>query len=259
MWVWYFVFRALRRRGFEIDTLAFFLYAGPDRHGFCLPVRPFQTVLRHADRASGVHCARLVYAGPRPRQKLRWPSAIVTIGLLAVTLVFGKTLYGAKTGSISAGSPYSFRSLRKSPLFLRVPRRSNASLRGATWRCLSFGGNVRDGAGPSGRLRHGARLFITFLVIAFLRSGDIASVSFIAAAAAFGGFLVIRAKPYIANRFCRVAACVEYSSGLGYQQTRTMAAASGGLFGLGAGEAGSSQSARQARTWCSASSARRWA
>ena len=25
MWVWYFVFRALRRRGFEIDTLAFFL------------------------------------------------------------------------------------------------------------------------------------------------------------------------------------------------------------------------------------------
>ena len=79
--------------------------------------------------------------------------------------------------------------------------------------------------------------FVTFIVIAFLRSGDLASVVFICSGAALGAFLVIKAKPYIANRFAAWRHVWEFAQSSGYQQTRTMsAAASGGLFGLGAGE-----------------------
>ncbi len=82
-----------------------------------------------------------------------------------------------------------------------------------------------------------AIFFITFLVIAFLRSGDFATLSLITGGAAFAGMMVLRFKPYIAERFAVWGHVWEQASGKGFQQTRTMcAAASGGLVGVGAGK-----------------------
>ena len=43
--------------------------------------------------------------------------------------------------------------------------------------------------------------FLTFLIIAFIRSGDVRTIIFIVAAACLGAFLILQFKPYIADRF----------------------------------------------------------
>ena len=78
--------------------------------------------------------------------------------------------------------------------------------------------------------------FVTFLVIAFLRSGDFATLSLITGGVAGAILLVLRFKPYVADRFSVWGHVWEYASSDGYQQVRTMSAASsGGLIGVGAG------------------------
>ena len=82
-----------------------------------------------------------------------------------------------------------------------------------------------------------AIFFVTFLVIAYLRSGDFATLALICGGAVFGGGILLRFKPYILSRFASWGHAWEAASTTGYQQTRTMsAAASGGLFGMGGGE-----------------------
>ena len=81
-----------------------------------------------------------------------------------------------------------------------------------------------------------AIFFITFLVIAYMRSGDFATLSLICGGAVFGAGIIIKFKPYILSRFATWGHAWENASTSGYQQTRTMsAAASGGLVGMGAG------------------------
>ena len=81
-----------------------------------------------------------------------------------------------------------------------------------------------------------AIFFVTFLVIAYLRSGDWATLALICGGAAFGAGIIVQFKPYILSRFAAWGHAWEAASSSGYQQTRTMsAAASGGLFGMGAG------------------------
>ncbi len=78
--------------------------------------------------------------------------------------------------------------------------------------------------------------FVTFLVVAFMRSGDIRTIAFISAGAALGAFAVVSFLPYIASRFQAWGHVWEYADTIGYQQARTMMySASGGLLGLGGG------------------------
>lgn len=42
--------------------------------------------------------------------------------------------------------------------------------------------------------------FVTFLIISFLRSGDFSKLVLMVGAAAAGGFMILRFKPYVANR-----------------------------------------------------------
>ncbi|MCR3923307.1 MAG: FtsW/RodA/SpoVE family cell cycle protein, partial [Firmicutes bacterium] len=78
--------------------------------------------------------------------------------------------------------------------------------------------------------------FGTFMVIAFMHSGDLRSIMLITAAAIFGGIAVVSFMPYIASRFAAWGNVWQFANTSGYQQTRTMiAAASGGLLGVGGG------------------------
>ena len=78
--------------------------------------------------------------------------------------------------------------------------------------------------------------FVTFLVISFMRSGSFATLFLALAAAALGVFLVLTVKPYVLARFQTWGHAWDDVYNSGYQQVRAMsAAASGGLFGQGAG------------------------
>lgn len=82
-----------------------------------------------------------------------------------------------------------------------------------------------------------AVFFVTFLIIAFMRSGDYATLALICGATMGAILLVLRFKPYIASRVNIWGHVWEDPSGMGYQQVRTMsAAASGGLIGTGPGK-----------------------
>ncbi len=79
--------------------------------------------------------------------------------------------------------------------------------------------------------------FVTFLIIAFMRSGSVRTIALICAVAVFGVFLILKFRPYVAQRFSAWRHVWEHvnDSG-GYQQTRVMSyTASGGLFGMGIG------------------------
>jgi len=82
-----------------------------------------------------------------------------------------------------------------------------------------------------------AIFFVTFLIIAFMRSGDYATISIICCSAAAALGLMLKFKPYIAARFAVWGHAWEHAADSGYQQVRTMsAAASGGLIGVGSGD-----------------------
>ena len=76
--------------------------------------------------------------------------------------------------------------------------------------------------------------FVTFLVIAFMRSGDVKTVVLAVAAAALAVIMILSVKPYIAERFAAWGHVWEMPDDSGYQQVRSMIyIASGGLFGVG--------------------------
>lgn len=78
--------------------------------------------------------------------------------------------------------------------------------------------------------------FFTFIVISFMRSGDVRTILFLCVAALIGAFLIIYFKPHVTARFEVYRHIWEDVYGKGYQQTRVLIyAVSGGLFGLGVG------------------------
>jgi len=79
--------------------------------------------------------------------------------------------------------------------------------------------------------------FATFLLIAFLRSGDLRSIALAVAAAGMAAFLILYFRPYVAGRFQVYRHVWEHIHDTGYQQTRVLIySSSGGLFGLGLGQ-----------------------
>lgn len=78
--------------------------------------------------------------------------------------------------------------------------------------------------------------FFTFVVISFMRSGDLRSIIFICAIALIGAVLIIYFKPHVAARFSAYRHVWEDIYGRGYQQTRVLIyAVSGGFLGVGVG------------------------
>lgn len=79
--------------------------------------------------------------------------------------------------------------------------------------------------------------FFTFIIIAFMRSGDVRTIALVCVAAALGALMIIYFRPTVAARFSTYRHIWEQINEKGMQQTRVLIySASGGLFGLGIGE-----------------------
>ncbi len=79
--------------------------------------------------------------------------------------------------------------------------------------------------------------FVTFLIIAFMRSGSVRTIALILTVAVIGVIMIIYFMPYVAQRFAGWGNVWNHiNDSLGYQQTRTLTyLASGGFFGMGLG------------------------
>lgn len=237
-WVVFFLLRIMGRTGFEVETMAFFLTTMG--MGVIASSAPSELEKQLISIAIGVVLFLIVGWSLRNLErakKIRYVAAIGGIALLAFNLAFGTEQYGATNwiyiGGVSfqpselvkvcfvfVGASTLDRLLAKRNLILFIAY--SAVICG----CLAW---MND---------FGTALifFVAFLIVAYLRSGDFASLSLICAGVGFGGVMLLRFKPYAMARFASWGHVWEDALDGGFQQTRAMMCiASGGLFGLGAG------------------------
>lgn len=238
MWLYFLTLRALRRVGFEMETIAFFL----STLSLSITASSAQSSLFKQFLAILLGLALFLVLGLFLRdlsrvQKNRWLMAAAAIGLLGITLVIGNSKYGAVNWISIGGMSFQPSEIAKicyifagAATLERLFHKRNLTLFIVlTGVCIGLLGLMSD-------FGTAAIFFVTFLVIAYMRSGDFATLSLICGGAVFGAGIILKFKPYILSRFASWGHAWEAASTTGYQQTRTMsAAASGGLLGMGAG------------------------
>ena len=238
MWLYYAALRATRCVGFEMETIAFFLSTlSLSVTASSAPGSLFKQFLAVLLGLVLFLVLGLFLRDLSRVQKIRWLMAAGAIGLLGITLVLGNAKYGAVNWISIGGMSFQPSEIAKicyifagAATLERLFHRRNLTLFIVlTGVCIGLLGLMSD-------FGTAAIFFVTFLVIAYLRSGDFATLSLICGGAVFGAGIIVKFKPYILSRFASWGHAWEAASTTGYQQTRTMsAAASGGLLGMGAG------------------------
>jgi len=170
-------------------------------------------------------------------RKLRYILAAGALALIAVNLVFGETINGAKNWIELGGFSFQPMEFVKIAFVLAgadtldrlLTTKNLTAFIGFSGVCVGALVLMRD-------LGTAVIFFGAFLVVAFMRSGDIRTIALICTGAVLCAMAVISFRPYIASRFEAWGHVWEFEDSTGYQQTRTMiAAASGGLLGVGGG------------------------
>ena len=238
MWGLFFFNKAMHRSGFEVEIIAFFLCTmGLAVIASVDPGELFKTLV---SIIAGVAIFMIIGFCMREldtAKKLRYIAAALGPLMLAAVLVIGEEVYGAKAwifiGPMSiqpselvkisfvfAGASTLDRLMTKRNLILFIIYSGLCC--GLLALCNDFGSAMV--------------YFVAFLVIAYLRSGDFATISLICAGTGFAGFMALRLKPHAAARFSSWRHIWEDPLDSGHQQTQAlMCLAAGGLFGLGAG------------------------
>ncbi len=238
-WGYFIILRSFRRIGFEMETISFFLCTlSLAVTGSKVPEEmPKQLVSILMGLAVFLIIGFFLRDLTRA-QKVRWFMAAAAVGLLVITLLIGSSQGGAKAwlrlGPLSlqtselakicyifAGAATLDRLFNKRNLWMFI------GLTGICGACLA----LQNDFGTA------LVFFVTFLVIAFLRSGDFATIGLICGGCFAGGMLLLTVKPHVAARFSSWGHIWEDVYGAGFQQTHTLtAAASGGMIGVGAGK-----------------------
>ena len=238
MWGLFAFNKLMRRSGFEVETIAFFLCT----LGLAViaSVDPEELTKTVISMVIGIVLFMVIGFCMREldmAKKLRYAAAALGPVLLIAVLLFGREIYGAKgwifLGPLSlqpselakisfvfAGASTLDRLMTKRNLFLFIIYSGMCCMLLAL--CNDFGSAMV--------------YFVAFLVIAYLRSGDFATLSLICAGTGFAGFIAVRLRPHVTARFATWRHVWEDPADSGFQQTQAlMCIAAGGLFGLGAG------------------------
>ena len=237
-WLCYLIMRTMDRSGFEPETLAFFLCT----LGLCVcaTATPGELVRHVVLLIASVVLFFLFGWWLRDLnhvKALRWPAAILSIGLLVLNLAAAQEIFGAKNWITVAGFSLQPSELIKVAfIYVGATTLEHMFRSRSIFYFIGFSAVCVGGLAVMGDMGAALVFFATFLIIAFLRSGSIATVFLAITSAAMAGMLVLSIKPYVAQRFATWGHVWEDVNGAGYQQTRALsAAASGGLFGQGAG------------------------
>ena len=231
------VMRCLKKRT-ELDLLAYFLCTvGLFVAASASPVSLPKQMIAIMIGACCYFALILVLQNLNRAQALRKIFMICAFALMLLNLFIGKNLNGARNW-IYLG-PLSFQPMEfvkiafvlagTATLDRLLTTRNLTSFILFSGACIGTLAVIKD---------FGTALvfFCAFLVIAFLRSGDIRTIALISAGALLGAGAVISFMPYVASRFKAWGHVWQYADSSGYQQTRTLIAiASGGLLGTGGG------------------------
>ena len=237
-WFCYFAMRSIRRTGFEVETIAFFLSSiGLSIIASSVPGEMIRQMI-------------IVFAGVvlffvlgwwlrdlDRTKKLRLPLAVLSLLVLAAVLVLAESQYGAKNWIEIAGisiQPSEF--VKVAFIYVGAATLDRLFSTRNLIAFISFSALCVIFLALSSDFGTALIFFVTFLVISFMRSGSIATVALAVTGAGMAGFLMLRIKTHVAQRFAAWGHVWEDVYDTGYQQTHAMSAgASGGLFGKGAG------------------------
>ena len=220
MWLYYIVLRLSHCVGFEMETIAFFL----STLSLAVTASSAPGSLMKQLLAVLLGLALFLVLGLFLRdlgrvQKNRWLMAAMAIGLLGITLLAGNSKYGAVNWISIGGLSFQPSEIAKicyifagSATLERLFHKRNLTLFIVlTGVCIGCLGLMSD-------FGTAAIFFVTFLVIAYLRSGDFATLSLICGGAVFGAGIIVKFKPYILSRFASWGHAWEAASSTGYQQ-----------------------------------------
>ena len=234
-WGLFFFYLAIRRRSFEVETLAFFLCTLGA--AAIATVKPGELGKQSAAMVLGVLMFLLIGWSLRDLERakrFRYLAVLAGVGFLVVTLLFGKEYYGAKNwlviGNLSlqpselskvcfvyAGASTMDRIMNKRNLILFIAY--SVVICGLLALMNDFGTALI--------------FFCAFLIIAYLRSGSMGTIALACTALGFAGVLALRIAPHALSRFATWRHIWDDPFNSGYQQTQAiMCIASGGLFGL---------------------------
>ena len=241
-WTFFFVStKVLKRVSFELESLALFLTGV----GVMLLVRQVErsayVQLIAAVVGMALFCVIIKFIEDPDRTsstKLRYGLMIAAVGLLGVSIVFGKITYGAanwiRIGGISIQPSEIVKIIY---IFIGANTLDRLQTKKNLLEFIIFSAVCVGLLALMGDFGTALIFFMTFLLISFMRSGDFKTVILAIAAAVFGVSIVLRFKSYVLDRFKAWGHAWEYANDSGgYQQTHVLTyIASGGLFGVGIG------------------------
>lgn len=238
-WVFFFVSTILLKRvNFELEALAIFLSG----IGVLLLVRQDQQEPFVQLAAIGI--GMIIFAiivkfieNPDRIAKFRIIIMLGAVGILALNLILGTVRHGAANWIIIGPVSIQPSELVKIAfIFVGAATLDELQTKGNLIIFIIFSAVCVGALALMGDFGTALIFFATFLLIAFMRSGDFRTIILALVGAVFGGTVVLRFKPYIADRFASWGKVWEHSQAGGYQQARVLTyIASGGLFGVGIG------------------------
>ena len=238
-WLLLIFYLLIRKNSFDLETAAFFLCT--IGMAAIAAVKPSEATKQVIALVLGL--VTFLFVGWCLRnleraKNLHFWAAVGGVALLLITLLFGKEYHGAKNWLIIAGMSFQPSELSK-VCFVFVGASAMDRIVGkrnviffiiysvAICACLA----VMNDFGTA------LIFFVAFLVIAYMRSGNVGTLALACTSLGFAGVIALKIAPHALQRFTTWRHIWEDPYGAGYQQTRAlMCIASGGLFGLGAGE-----------------------
>lgn len=234
MWCLYMIYRAFQRTAFEVESMAFFLCTVS--FGVTTFYSPEALLTQVIAMLLGIVLFIVLSLALRDLNmavKLRWPMAIFAGALLSFNLLFGQQIFGAKNW-MSIG-PLSFQPSEFIKIAFIIAGAATLDRLFANRNLIFttlFAGFCVGCLALMSDFGTALVFFVAFLVISFLRSGNLGFLLMMGVGAGLGCWIILQFKPYIADRFSAWGSVWEYASTTGFQQTRTLSAiASGGLFG----------------------------
>lgn len=230
---------ALHRRNFELEFIALFLTGvGLTVIGSVDPDSCVKQLIIAVCGIIGYTILVFILGNIDLCMKLRLPVAIAAMALLVLNLIIGQVKHGAQNW-ISIGGvtvqPSEF--VKVAFIFVGAATLEKIQTSKNIIKFIAFSvacvGTlilIRD---------FGTALifFVTFLIIAFMNSGDFKTIGLAVSAAGLGGAIVIKYKSYVTKRFSAYRHIWEDPYDTGYQQAHILTGiASGGFLGLGIGK-----------------------
>ena len=235
-WVLYLFYCIIKRKSFEVETIAFFLCTMG--MAAIASVRPQETVKQLMALLLGVGIFLFLGWSLRDLErakKVRYLAVIAGVVFLVITLIFGTEYYGAKNWLILGGMSLQPSELSKvcfvfagASTLDRIMTKRNLIL------FIAYSVLICGLLALMNDFGTALIFFCAFLVIAYLRSGSMGTIALAITALGFAGVIALKIAPHALQRFATWRHVWEDPLAGGYQQTRAlMCIASGGLFGLG--------------------------